>query len=340
MTLLAIVACVGMCWATTTVTWNNDDITGTWGTSFTKDGVTITVEDFIDFEHKNFMGGGTFTTTLGNFTKIEVNAEDVFISGEGWSGSTWTGNASSVSFSGEIFGMGMGNTKFVFTIGNAATANPSGSCGENLTWSLNTETGALTISGMGAMTDFESSSSVPWNEYRTAIKSVTLPDGLTNIGNMAFFGCSKLTSADVPASVTHIGDNAFNGCNAMTSVVLHEGLTSLGQYAFAMCYGLTSIDIPTTVTSIANDAFYSCTGLTSVVIPDGITSIEERTFGSCYELTSVTIPASVTSIGARAFSGDSKLASIDIPAGVTSIGDFSFYNCTSLTSVTNNATTP
>ena len=106
--------------ATVTVTWNNDDITGS-GKSFTKDGVTITAGD-IDFNEKNFMGGGTFTTTLGNFTKIEVTAGDVdHFSGTGWSGNytkkTWTGTpASSVPFSGDINGNGQGNAKFVFTI--------------------------------------------------------------------------------------------------------------------------------------------------------------------------------------------------------------------------------
>ena len=100
--------------ATITVTWNNDDITGS-GPSFTKDGVTITAGS-IDFSYKDFIGGGTFTTTLGNFTKIEVTTDGWYASGTGWSGSTWTGNASSVSFSGEIMGYGGGNLKFVFTI--------------------------------------------------------------------------------------------------------------------------------------------------------------------------------------------------------------------------------
>ena len=99
-----------------TVTWNGADITGTGGgKSFTKDGVTITADD-IEFMDKNFIGGGTFTTTLGNFTKIEVTTEGWYASGTGWSGSTWTGNASSVSFSGEIMGYGGDNLKFVFTI--------------------------------------------------------------------------------------------------------------------------------------------------------------------------------------------------------------------------------
>ena len=103
---------------TITVTWNNDDITGS-GNSFTKDGVTVTAE-FIDFNHKNFMGGGTFTTTLGNFTKIVVTADDVYSIGDGWTISdgtaTWEGTASnSVSFSDGIMGNGMG-VKFTFTI--------------------------------------------------------------------------------------------------------------------------------------------------------------------------------------------------------------------------------
>ena len=99
-----------------TVTWNGADITGTGGgKSFTKDGVTITADD-IEFMDKNFIGGGTFTTTLGNFTKIEVTTDGWYASGTGWSGSTWTGNASSVSFSGEIMGYGGDNLKFVFTI--------------------------------------------------------------------------------------------------------------------------------------------------------------------------------------------------------------------------------
>ena len=102
-----------------TVTWNNNDITGS-GNSFTKDGVTITAGS-IDFDEKNFEENGTFTTTLGNFTKIEVVVTNGFcdVSGTGWSGDsdkrTWTGNASSVSFIGDIYGDGNG-IKFVFTI--------------------------------------------------------------------------------------------------------------------------------------------------------------------------------------------------------------------------------
>jgi hypothetical protein len=116
--LVLLMTAVTGAWATITVTWNNDDITGR-GNSFTKDGVTITA-GMIDFNFKNFLRGGTFTTDLGNFTKIEVTAQDFpQFSGTGWSGSntkqTWTGNASSVSFSGAIRSMGK-DINFVFTI--------------------------------------------------------------------------------------------------------------------------------------------------------------------------------------------------------------------------------
>ena len=93
-----------------TVTWNNNDITDS-GKSFTKDGVTITASS-IDSDEKNFLENGTFTTTLGNFTKIEITAVECYASNTGWSGSTWTGNASSVSFNDDITGI----SKIVFTI--------------------------------------------------------------------------------------------------------------------------------------------------------------------------------------------------------------------------------
>ena len=107
---------------TRTVTWNASDIVPEhhWDDSFTKDGITF-APGHADFEDKNFMNGGTFTTASGKFTKIEVTADYVECSGTGWSGSdskkTWTGDASSsVSYSDDIFDAGEGQLKIVFTI--------------------------------------------------------------------------------------------------------------------------------------------------------------------------------------------------------------------------------
>ena len=122
--LLAIVASVGLSYAATEVTITKYDFPN-WGNSVTKDGVTVSAAGYIDGEVGDIVGGGSFSTTLGNFTKIEVYATEVSPLGEGWSGNsqsqTWTGNASSVSFGDDILGNG-GAVTLKFTIGDAAPA--------------------------------------------------------------------------------------------------------------------------------------------------------------------------------------------------------------------------
>ena len=189
-----------------------------------------------------------------------------------------------------------------------AFAESNGSCGTNLTWSLDDE-GTLTITGTGAMTDWQGNNEVPWHGDSPSIETVVICSGVTSIGEHAFAVCKNLTDVTIPDSVTSIGTGAFN-------------------YT-----GLTSVTIPNSVTSIGNSAFKECTGLKSVTIPSSVTSIEQAAFSNCTSLTSVTIPSSVTSIGKRAFYGCTGLTSVTIPNSVTSIGDEVFYNCTSLESI-------
>ena len=157
---------------------------------------------------------------------------------------------------------------------------------------------------------------------------------VTSIGDVAFSGCTGLTSVTIGNSVTSIGDGAFDGCTGLTSVTIGNSVTSIGNYAFVNCTGLTSVTIPNSVTSIGDGAFYNCTGLTSVTIPNSVTSIGDGAFNGCSSLTSVTVPNSVTSIGSSAFSGCSGLTSVTIPNSVTSIGNWAFEECSRLTSVT------
>ena len=121
--LFAALMSVGMC-ATTYVTITQNDFPG-MDVSFTKDGVTVSADWIDNMDGGHLVGPGSFSTTLGNFTKIEVNAGDITPLGEGWSGNTerqtWTGNASSVSFSGEINGLGHGIT-IMCTIEESAPA--------------------------------------------------------------------------------------------------------------------------------------------------------------------------------------------------------------------------
>ena len=164
------------------------------------------------------------------------------------------------------------------------------------------------------------------------LTSVTIPEGVTSIGDEAFRDCLSLTSVTIPSSVTIIGDEAFYNCSSLTSVTIPEGVTSIGDSAFCWCSGLTSVTIPSSVITIGNYAFEGCFSLTSVTIPSSVTSIGDYAFEGCSSLTSVTIPESVTSIGDRAFCWCPGLTSVTIPSSVTSIGDRAFEGCSSLTS--------
>ncbi|MBE6425019.1 MAG: hypothetical protein E7029_03325 [Planctomycetaceae bacterium] len=173
--------------------------------------------------------------------------------------------------------------------------------------------------------------SVTITKYTGSASSVTIPDGVTSIGNKAFSKCGSLTSVTIPDSVTSIGNGAFSSCKSLTSVTIPDSVTSIGNGAFSSCESLTSVTIPDSVTSIGNYAFSDCKSLTSVTIPDSVTSIGDRAFWGCESLTSVTIPDSVTSIGNDAFSFCHSLTSVTIPDSVTSIGNEAFSCCFSLT---------
>ncbi len=101
----------------------------------------------------------------------------------------------------------------------------TGKCGTNLNWTYNSNTGALAITGHGAMTDYTAASPATWNQYRSAITSVSLPDNITTIGAYAFNGFTALREITIPENVTTINDYAFNGCTALDSIFLNSNLT-------------------------------------------------------------------------------------------------------------------
>lgn len=185
--------------------------------------------------------------------------------------------------------------------------------------------------------------------------SITLPEGLTAIGENAFSSCG-LTSITLPRSVKTIDSGAFNSCRNLASVTLPEGLESIGDYTFANCAALTSITLPEGVKAIGYSAFGSCTALTSIALPDSLESIGDYAFSECHSLTAVTIPDGVKSVGGNAFGkcvgltsvtlsnnlesieqntfNGSGLTSIIIPDSVKTIGSYAFGNCSNLSEVT------
>ena len=131
--------------------------------------------------------------------------------------------------------------------------------------------------------------------------NIIIPDGVINIANEAFSGCSRVISIEIPNSVTSIGDMAFANCSSMENITIPNSVTHIGGGAFMFCNKLTSIIIPNSITSIEDLTFDHCIGLTSVTIPNNVTSIGGLAFENCIGLTNVTIPSSVTSIGEDAF---------------------------------------
>ena len=181
---------------------------------------------------------------------------------------------------------------------------------DNLTWKLY-EDGTLNISGKGAMKAYDSDDS-PATQKKDSVKTVVIEDGVTSIGDYAFWNCTGLTSISIPNNVTSIGNSAFESCSQLASIEIPSSVTSIGERAFKNCSQLASIEIPKSVTSIGKYAFSGCSGLTSITILGGVTSIGNFAFRYCRSLASITIPDSVTSIGVVVFDSCTNLKTISL----------------------------
>ena len=166
--------------------------------------------------------------------------------------------------------------------------------------------------------DLSDASIVPGGDYYITCAYFGYPSKIHTshqvIGDLAFEGCSGLTSLKLPSDIRLIGRHAFEGCSGLTSITLPSGVTEIGSSAFYGCSGLTSITLPSGVTEIGSSAFYGCSGLTSITLPSGVTWIGHSAFEGCSGLTSITLPSGVTEIGKSAFANCSGLTSIYVYA--------------------------
>ena len=165
-----------------------------------------------------------------------------------------------------------------------------------------------------------------------------VPDGVTKIGEYAFYGQQSLTSLELPNSVTHIETSAFH-YTGLSSITLSKSLKVIGVNAFNSCE-FTSIELPSSIDSIGQCAFQSCSELISVVLPKNIGKIPEGMFDSCRGLKTIVIPEGVETIESRAFWSCRRLETIEFPNTLQTIGRASFWGCEGLKQITSHAITP
>ena len=246
---------------------------------------------------------------------------------------------------------------FAEQTGRIVFSGECGTSGNNVAWTIN-DRGVLTISGQGAMQDYEVKTvngdiiiTAPWYKYGKYISSVIVEVGVTSIGDSAFRGCRGLASVNIGNSVTSIGTAAFAYCTGLTEiiynaedavvdsefirtnvfenagsssggirVVIGDGVKKIPGYLFNDCRGLTSVTIPDSVIGIGEHAFYDCGGLTEIIY-----NAENAVVVSEYSHTAKVFGgAGSSSVGLRVVIGD----------GVKKIPGYLFSGCTGLTSVT------
>lgn len=255
----------------------------------------------------------------------------------------------------EAISMGSGNDRLLNA--KIAFTEAAGACGEELVWELETG-GLLTISGTGAMADFDSNNPAPWAEFAETIRTLKFDGAVAAVGSYAFDGCTGLTSVVLPDSIVSVGEGAFRSCSALRELTIGNGVTVLGANALSGCTGLKTVRVGSGL-EVNVDTFAGCTALEAihvsaennscrsidglvysadgtcliavpmgrteaVVLPDGVTAIGAEAFAGS-RVSAVTLPAGVQTIGYRAFA-DAGVKSVNIPDSVTEIGAMAFAN--------------
>ena len=199
-----------------------------------------------------------------------------------------------------------------------------------------------------------------------ALTRVTLSEGLTVLGQRAFYGCTSLESVTVPSTIKEFHNQVFYGCTALQRVELKEGMKHMGYQAFGGCTALEEVAIPSTIegwgqlrasgimaTLHDSAPFIDCTSLAKVTFAEGLKTLEgfqgvrncplvteldipasvedvEYAFTDCSYLQKVTMGEGIQGIGTSAFQNCSALREVNIPNSVATLGANAFNGCTSL----------
>lgn len=210
-------------------------------------------------------------------------------------------------------------------------AAQSGSCGEGLTWQLSG--GTLRISGKGEMQSFTDETMPPWYPQAASITTVSITEGVTSVGDRAFFGCTSITNVRLPSTVVSIGAFSFKNCSSLEYVYLPANLTAIGESAFENCINLKGITLPNGLQSIGSFAFYRCTALTTISIPVSLIRLGTVVFAYCTGLVRAEIHSRLTALPDWTFYGCTSLTEVSLPQTVTVTGEDSFRDCKNLQAI-------
>ncbi len=198
----------------------------------------------------------------------------------------------------------------------------SGTLG-SLSWRL-TSRRILTISGSGEMKNFSTNDRPEWETYKDQISTVVIGNGVTSIGDYAFYQSANILSVSISGTVQTIGRNAFENCSELISATIPEGVTTIGIEAFKACKKFQYVDFPSTITSVGAGAFMECDKVTRVRFKPGSKTVEKVTIGDnifsrCWSLMDVTLPEKADCISSGMFTGCLVLPKLYIPVGITEI---------------------
>lgn len=247
----------------------------------------------------------------------------------------------------------------------------SGSCGENVTYSFNSSTGTLTISGFGAMTDYQRGDDSPFANNESII-SVIVAEGVTSIGECGFYQCSGLKNLTLPRTLTSIGNwcfygdknienlyisnignwcatnigssysspfswskkgNIFLNNSLVTNLVIPSGITSINSFTFSGCNCIKTVSFPDSLTTINNNAFEHCNDINQIIFGNGLKTISSYAFSYCNGLTDLSLPDGLELVQSYAFGWCASLERINIPASVSTIGTCAFCETGNLSEI-------
>ena len=237
----------------------------------------------------------------------------------------------------------------------------SGTCGDDIIWSV--QDNVLLIEGSGEMYNYMFwGKVVPWKTYQSSVVKVYVSNGITSIGDTAFYGFSELTEIDLPDSIKRFGTNAFADCTKLTKMTIPVNLELIDLDSFAGCADLLEFKVaegnkfftvedgvlfnidktslwaypigsdrsvykmPDTVKCVEAYAFSEAVNLQTVIFSENLELIKDEAFYGCTGLTEISLPESMRRLEGGIFQECENLSSISLSSNMEYIGGYCFHN--------------